>query len=367
MKKVLVILSILFIGCNQQLKKGAYTINVEITGLKDSLKVLLVNTETHALFDSTYVKNNKFSFNHTSKTPFPGMFFFDDKKTDYPNINFWIEDHNINIKSDLKKLENGFISFNKGDIKGSLNNSLSIKYHSLIDSIYKKRSEYLKNTKNKKEIDSIKTYYKNLRRNFITGLLFKKPCSFSLNEIEIYRTVIPKDSLSLFYNSLPKGLKNTKAGKYLYSYIHLKPLKEGELYRDIIAKDLQGNIVKLSGFKGKTILLDFWDRYCPPCRIQNKDKLPLILKKYKKENFVLISYSLDKDYNNWKIASKEDTINWINISDLGGFNGETAFNYGIVARPTFVLIDKNGIVVKNSISPSLEEITLEIDKLLKEN
>ena len=40
----------------------------------------------------------------------------------------------------------------------------------------------------------------------------------------------------------------------------------GELARDIVLTDMSGKQVSLDSFKGKTVVLNFWATWCPPCR-----------------------------------------------------------------------------------------------------
>lgn len=57
--------------------------------------------------------------------------------------------------------------------------------------------------------------------------------------------------------------------------------------------DVDGKPVKLSDFKGKVIILDFWATWCPPCRAEIPGFVA-IQKKYADRSFTVIGVSLDE-------------------------------------------------------------------------
>jgi thiol-disulfide isomerase/thioredoxin len=125
----------------------------------------------------------------------------------------------------------------------------------------------------------------------------------------------------------------------------LKRLSIGALAPDFIQPDVFGNSVKLSSFRGKYVLLDFWASWCLPCRQENPN-LVNVYNKYSDKDFTIISVSIDQNKDDWLQAIKKDNMTWINVSDLQTSNKSLVQRMYVASGiPDNYLIDPNGKII----------------------
>lgn len=106
-------------------------------------------------------------------------------------------------------------------------------------------------------------------------------------------------------------------------------------------KDLNGNEVSLSDFKGKKVFLNFWASWCPPC----KAEMPDIEKLYGEtvdSDLVILAVNLGEDNTTTKSFIDNHKYNFTVLLDL---DQSVAKQYNIVAIPTSFFINKEGNIV----------------------
>ncbi len=147
--------------------------------------------------------------------------------------------------------------------------------------------------------------------------------------------------------------------RHLQASANSRSLVQGTQAPKFKLPNLQGQEIELSDALGENelILIEFWASWCAPC-IAKFPFLSELYEGYRASGFEIVTISIDCTFEDWKNASIEQDIPWMNVADIGGFSQSVPTSYGIFFVPMNYLLDTSGSVVHKNIDPD------ELKKLL---
>lgn len=350
----------------------SYTIKGSVSNIKTPAKVFLtykVNGERK--IDSVVMKHGKFIFKGSVGAPKEAHLVLDrgnqqQDPTTRPVqdiLPFFIEDRAITIVA-KDSIKNAVIS-------GSPTNDDNVKVNAMLKPYYDKydllnkefNAQPVEKQKDKAYVatldsraNDIQAEIISVKRKYVKANPDKYMALMALNSTlppAFDAVAAEKD-----FNELTPAIRKSDLGLELEARIaKVKKTQEGEPAPDFTQTDVNGKPVKLSDFRGKYVLLDFWASWCGPCRREN----PNVVKAYnayKDKGFTVLGVSLDKpaDKDKWLQAIEKDGLTWTQVSDLKAWENEAAKLYEVNAIPMNFLIDPNGkIVAKYLRGAALEE------------
>jgi peroxiredoxin len=141
-----------------------------------------------------------------------------------------------------------------------------------------------------------------------------------------------------------------------------KPQASRRQAPDFRLRDAQGKYAKLSDYRGKVVLLNFWATWCPPCKIE----IPWFVefeKQYKDRGFAVIGVSMDED--GWDAVRPYLAHSNINYRVVVGDDIVGQLYGGVDSLPTTFMIDREGRVANVHLGlVSKSDYRDDIEKLL---
>ncbi|TWR24025.1 AhpC/TSA family protein [Mucilaginibacter pallidiroseus] len=350
-----------------------FTLKGKVANLNAPAKAYLVyRLGANSITDSSAVTNGNFAFDGVVMFPVNASLFIDYKgigfdkyiAQNFPDgspsktadmLNLYLEKGDINVTS--------ADSVAKGVVSGSPTNTDNIKLKGQLKGVIEKAQKLAAEAKAATPAqqgsaafqNAMQAKYKQIQdeqRNILKTFITNNPNSY-LSLLALASVGGPSPDVAEvepLYNGLSDEVKATEQAKILKNSIdNLKITAIGAQAPDFIQNDVNGVPVKLSSFRGKYVLIDFWASWCGPCRQENPNVVRNF-NKYKGKNFTILGVSLDKESGKaaWLAAIKNDGLTWTQVSDLKYWNNMVAGLYGVQSIPQNFLIDPQGkIVAKN--------------------
>jgi len=356
-----IILLFLLNSCNQKDFDGKVELSGQISNFNLNELILYKQTGYDFMVVDTLGLDKKGNFKYELKLDEPG--FYELRLGDSKSIQLALEKNDLEISYDFL---NGELT-----IKGSEDAKHMMRINELLQEYQKDinllNSAYFEAMTNNK-VNAVKDI-QDKAMNF--EIEYSEKAKEIVKEMEgsfVALSAIPlinfRDNF-LFWDEIVSKLYEKYPTMKLVSNLQMeieemRPLSIGQIAPEISLNNPKDEIINLSDFRGKYVLIDFWAAWCKPCREENPN-VKRLYDQFKDKGFEVFGVSLDRTKDAWVKAIADDGLTWTHVSDLKYFNSDAAATYKINAIPATYLIDPDGkIVAKDLRGQGLEKKLIEI-------
>lgn len=118
-------------------------------------------------------------------------------------------------------------------------------------------------------------------------------------------------------------------------------VKPGQVAPDFRLRDMNGQMVSLSDFRGKVVLLNFWATWCGPCRVE-MPAMEELYRQYSRKDFEILAVSTDAQ--GVAVTRPFQQENKLTFPILHDADFRVGLSYGARTLPMTFMVDRNGIV-----------------------
>jgi thiol-disulfide isomerase/thioredoxin len=166
-----------------------------------------------------------------------------------------------------------------------------------------------------------------------------------MNGFEHYSFESSEEAYQIFHPRVKSQLYRDTLEQFYNNIQRLRPGKQAPVFS---LKDEKGKTISLNDFKGKVVYVDFWGKYCGPCRNDIEKYIPKLHERYKNKNVVFVNICVDVDEKEWKETLPQLKLEGTNLLAEGWSNNSVCIDYNVHGIPHYVLIDQKGNIVQNN-------------------
>ena len=196
---------------------------------------------------------------------------------------------------------------------------------------------------NSDEMEALANQYNEVQKNFIASNPTNPAAAYALLNLEGEEFINTYDGLqdalngSMLYPLVKKQYETEKKGLEMQK--KQEALQSGNIMApDFTLKDLEGNDISLSQFRGKWVILDFWGSWCPWC-IKGFPELKEAYRKYAGK-LEIIGIDCNESEADWKAGVEKYQLPWVNVYNPS--DSSLLGEYGVQGFPTKAIIGPEG-------------------------
>ena len=129
-----------------------------------------------------------------------------------------------------------------------------------------------------------------------------------------------------------------------------REVKIGQPVPDFVLEDLDGQPVRLSDFRGKTVVLNFWASWCPPCRAEMPDLLEVYEDRLAQGDLVVIAVDKLAEDSRGAVVDFAEEFG-LTFPVLFDASDEVSQRYGVRGLPSTFFIDRDGVLRSRTLGP----------------
>ena len=126
----------------------------------------------------------------------------------------------------------------------------------------------------------------------------------------------------------------------------------GQLAYEFEAEDMDGNVIKLSDYRGKKVFLNFWASWCPPCKVEMPH-----LKEFSTAQDEVVVLGVNVTTSETDLANVQSFLDEFDVEYANVYGTQKMFNlYRVQSLPRSYIIDSQGVIQERIVGPVTQDI-----------